>query len=295
MSRIALAVFLAASVSACDSGPASSQVGSALVEEQLAHHVGVIAYLYGYPAVDMYRRMHNETHRVSPEQSYYSPINTLAQLDGRSWAGWLDLREGALLLRARGEAGQQFSISLIDFMGRQQDANLEIPAAGVAELLLHSDRGDEGSVTGLNTRTPFAYLVIESAHAPAEGAVALHSRQVRPAQADVRIVPLDPMLSLGYFEILNLLLKELPMEPGAEKLVAQFDSIGVGPGSSFELSTLAPARKRGLERAIRDARLLLETANDSDLGGVLGRAVDYRLAFTGSGLVSGKPTGADSR
>ena len=33
----------------------------ALIAEQLAYHVGVLAYLYGYPLVDMHTQMHNET------------------------------------------------------------------------------------------------------------------------------------------------------------------------------------------------------------------------------------------
>jgi hypothetical protein len=32
------------------------QKNDALIREQMAYHVGVMAYLYGYPLVDMYRR-----------------------------------------------------------------------------------------------------------------------------------------------------------------------------------------------------------------------------------------------
>jgi hypothetical protein len=40
----------------------------ALIAEQMAYHIGVLAYLYGYPIVDMHKQMHNETHQVAPGQ-----------------------------------------------------------------------------------------------------------------------------------------------------------------------------------------------------------------------------------
>jgi hypothetical protein len=39
-----------------------------LITEQMAYHIGTLAYLYGYSIVDMYKQMHNETHRISNEQ-----------------------------------------------------------------------------------------------------------------------------------------------------------------------------------------------------------------------------------
>jgi hypothetical protein len=49
----------------------------ALIREQMAYHVGVLAYLYGYPLVDMHRQMHNETHRVASDQQVLAPLQTL--------------------------------------------------------------------------------------------------------------------------------------------------------------------------------------------------------------------------
>ena len=98
MKRIALALCVALLLSGCNPEH-SPRAGTALVEEQFAHHVGVIAYLYGYPMVDMFRRMHNQTHRVSREQGGYAPLNSLAQVRADRWAGWLDTRRGALHIR----------------------------------------------------------------------------------------------------------------------------------------------------------------------------------------------------
>ena len=47
----------------------------AIIAEQLAESIGTLAYLYGYPIVDMYKQSHNETHIVEPGQQVYAPIN----------------------------------------------------------------------------------------------------------------------------------------------------------------------------------------------------------------------------
>jgi len=41
------------------------QANDALIAGKMSAHIGVMAYLYGYPLVDMHRQMHNETHRHS--------------------------------------------------------------------------------------------------------------------------------------------------------------------------------------------------------------------------------------
>ena len=150
---------LALALVACGSGgeAPSQQSRSALVEDQHAYHVGVLAYLYGYPLVDAFRREHND----------------------------------------------------------------------------------------------------------------------RLAGTDAALPALDPMRSLGFFEILNLQLKASPPRPEAELLMAQFDAIGVGPNSSFKDAALTPAAKRGLERAIRDARVMLEAAVPGD-DSLLAQAAAYR-------------------
>ncbi len=148
---------LLAVLAACGAESPSSDTRAALVEDQYAYHVGVLAYLYGYPLVEAYRREHND----------------------------------------------------------------------------------------------------------------------KLAQADSALPTLDPMRSLGFFEILNLQLQATALEPGSELLMAEFDAIGVGPNSNFKDAALTPAAKRGLERAIRDARVMLE-AGEPGTADLLGRAVAYR-------------------
>ncbi len=148
-------------LAACGQGsePPSASTRSAVLEDQYAYHVGVLAYLYGYPLVDSFRREHND----------------------------------------------------------------------------------------------------------------------RLAQTDPALPELDPMRSLGFFEILNQQLKARPAATSSELLMAQFDAIGIGPNSTFSNAALSPAAKRGLERAIRDARVLLDAA-DADSKGLPGLAASHRAA-----------------
>ena len=176
-----LGVLLLGALASC--GPAGD-VGStnaALVEDQYAYHVGVLAYLYGYPIVDRYRHAHN-----------------------------------AALREAEGDS----------------------------------------------------------------------------------VTTLDPMRSLGFFEVLNLELRKREPGPGVAVLMAQFDAIGVGPASEFNQAALSPARKRGLERAIRDARAMLEAAApgpDANPADLMVRAARYRAAVSRAADGPETRTGADSR
>jgi len=68
------------------------------------------------------------------------------------------------------------------------------------------------------------------------------------------------MGSLGYLEVLNKVLRTLEPRMDEVALLAQFDAIGIGPNSKFVQDELSPERKRGLERAVRDGRQLVEAA-----------------------------------
>ncbi|MEY3044951.1 MAG: hypothetical protein RL242_1793, partial [Pseudomonadota bacterium] len=54
----------------------------AFLAEEMAYHLGTLAYLYGYPIVDMLAQMHNETHRVSDSQPAYAPVNRFYRFPG---------------------------------------------------------------------------------------------------------------------------------------------------------------------------------------------------------------------
>lgn len=53
----------------------------------------------------------------------------------------------------------------------------------------------------------------------------------------------DPYGKIEYFEVLNDILKDIGMPESEADLMARFDSIGVGPNSEFNVSTLSPELK----------------------------------------------------
>lgn len=298
MKQTAVALCVALLLPACNPEH-NPRAGAALVEEQLAHHVGVIAYLYGYPMVDMYRRMHNQTHRLSGEQAFYAPLNTLARVREDRWAGWVDTRRAALRVRLSGPPGTDFALIATDFYGQPERISQLIDETGVAELSLAGGRDiDIAGGRSLSPGTSLAHLSVIADRALPPESVSLGAGAA--AQEQPRVAALDPMRSLGFFEVFNTLSKELPAPPGDARLLEQFDAIGVGPGSEFSLADLPPARKRGLERALRDARTLLEAALAAGASGtdaprdVLARAAAYARTAEAE-TISERSTGADSR
>ncbi|MEE4659775.1 MAG: hypothetical protein V2J89_04855 [Halieaceae bacterium] len=106
-------------------------------------------------------------------------------------------------------------------------------------------------------------------------------RRARNAELAAGLPAFDPMSGLGFFEALNTLLRDQPDLLGRPAFIADLNAIGVGPADTFDQSRLGPSRKRGLERAIRDARVLLEAASVSATvpdGSALGAALRYRRA-----------------
>ena len=298
MKEIALALCVALLLSGCNPQH-TPRAGSALVDEQFAKHIGVLAYLYGYPMVDMFRRMHNETHRVSRDQAVYAPLNTLVQADNSSWIGWLDSGSGPVRVRLAAPAGVRFELVSMSLYGERVRSSLVVDASGAAEILLYSGYGGvPGTALSHNTGTAMARLELAADRALGRESVSVHGAPA--VSGELRVPALDPMQSLGFFEVLNRLLKQLPARPGDALLLEQFDSIGVGPRSNFSLADLSPASKRGLERAIRDARTLLAAASASRGPGagnprdVLARAAAYAVIVEGE-VISEKPTAADSR
>jgi hypothetical protein len=70
------------------------------------------------------------------------------------------------------------------------------------------------------------------------------------------ITPLTPdaeKTSPEFFKILNFVLQFCPTAPSEKDLMARFDKIGVGPGKTFDPSTLSPEMKKAIEDGMADA------------------------------------------
>ncbi|HQY70615.1 MAG TPA: DUF1254 domain-containing protein, partial [Pseudomonadales bacterium] len=103
-----------------------------LIREQLAEHVGTLAYVWGYPMVDMATQMHNETHRVAPDQAVLAPRNAFHRReylvtpasagnlrapnnDTLYLSGWFDLAKEPVIVHVPDTAGRYYTLAVTDF------------------------------------------------------------------------------------------------------------------------------------------------------------------------------------
>lgn len=267
---------------AISAGQASN---SARVREELAFHVGTLAYVYGYPIVDMAQQMHNETHRIGADQRVFAPVNRifsygelvtpssqgnlrLPNHDTLYFSGWYDVSREPVILHTPDTAGRYFTIAVTNFYS--EVVHVGRRTTGTAERVFALvPRGFTGalpeSVTPVTTETPRGWLLgrmLVSGAEDAPAALALIEQiwsvplsEYVPGQkpalgAAESAAPLDVIGDFAFFDVLNAGLHELPARASETALMAQFDAIGLGPHSEFDPLKLDADTRRGLERAL---------------------------------------------
>ncbi len=274
-----------------------------LIREQLAEHVGTLAYLWGYPMVDMTTQMHNETHRVAADQPVIAPLNafhrreylvtpaTAGNLrapnnDTLYLSGWFDLGKEPVIVHVPDTGGRYYTLAVTDFfnevthIGRRTTGTAE----GYFALVGPDFTGQlpEG-VKPVRVATKQAWIlgrILVDGEADFPQALALMRdfwsaplsqwrRGEPPAEAAVAAAaPMDPRASLDYFAVLNRWLRGNRVRADEGALMAQFDQIGVGPAREFHAAKLDDATRRGLEKAIANGRALLRAASQRPLSDV---------------------------
>jgi len=300
--RIALALLLLAGIAwfATSFNPASlvasrQHRNDNLIAEQMAYHVGVQAYIYGYPLVDMYRQMHNETHRTGAGQQVYAPLNRFYRFPGLVgphnagnfrapnndtlyFTAWFDITEQPLIIHTPDTAGRYYTIAVTNLYAEVQHIGRRTTGTEEAWFAL-THKGWQGQlppgVRRIEVETAQGWLLgrmlvdgpgdLDEATALVENVWLAELENFDPAgppplPEEKFGTPLQPMSSFGFFEILNQRLRQLPQRPAEAALLAQFDAIGIGPNSVFNQQQLEPPQKRGLERAIRDGTGMVEAA-----------------------------------
>lgn len=268
-----------------------------LIREQLAHHVGTLAYVWGYPMVDMATQMHNETHRTAAGQPVAAPVNhfyryetlvtpdTVGSLrapnhDTLYFGGWFDLSRGPVIVHAPDTAGRYYTLAVTDFfnevthLGRRttgtqaQDFALIGPGfagpipAGVRPVRLATKQvWILGRLLVDGERDFPAALALMRGFWAAPLATWQPGRPPAvPAVAEAP--PRDPRGSLEFFRVLNQWLRANAARPDEGALLGLMDQAGFGPAVEFDPAKLDPASRRGLERALADGRALVRaTAN----------------------------------
>lgn len=271
------------------------QKNDALIREQMAYHVGVMAYLYGYPLVDMQRQKHNETHRVESGQWVQAPVNRLFRYPGivgpytagnlrapnndtLYYSGWFDISNEPLIIHTPDTAGRYYTIAVTNqysevvhigrrTTGTQQGYFALVPPHWQGEL------PDE--VVAIPVETNQGWLLgrmLVSGPDDFDAAMALvndiwlaalseFTAGRRPSLPVVeKAAPADTLHTLAFFEVMNRELKKLPPRPAEAALIAQFDQIGIGPNSDFNLDTLNSDIRTGLEKALVDGAALVQAS-----------------------------------
>jgi hypothetical protein len=271
----------------------------ALINEQLAHHIGTLGYLWGYPMVDMSTQMHNETHRNSPGQTVLAPLNHFNRLeflvtptsagnlrapnnDTLYLSGWFDLSREPVIVRAPDTGGRYYTLAVTDFFN--EVTHLGRRTTGTAEryfALVGPDfRGElPDGVTAVPVATQQAWILgrvlvdgekdfpqaLEVMRGFWSAPLSQWKRGQPPVPPVADAPQADPRASLEYFAVLNRWLRtnRVPADEGA--LMALFDRAGFGPGVEFDAAQIDDATRRGLQRAIEDARATLRAASQTPL------------------------------
>ena len=277
------------------------RAATAQVDESMAYHIGALAYLYGYTAVDLLQQRYKETHRITATQQVSAPVNRLFRFrelltpttvgslrapnaDTLYLSGWFDLRQEPIVIRAPDTAGRYYTLAITDFDGEVQHVGRRTTGTAARDFVLigPSFSGEvPAGLTPVRVATHDAWvlgrvLVRGAADLPAARAVvdgfetlplAAWRRGVpagRSADAELAVpnaAPWTPLTSLDFFATLNRWLREQPRRREDAGLLAQFDAAGFGPGVTFDESRLSEGARRGLLHAIEDGRATLRAAS----------------------------------
>ena len=255
---------------------AAMQAAASNPEAVWAQSVGLMGYVYGYPIVDMLKQMHNETHRVRPDQPVAAPVNriglypgvltpaTQGQLrapnaDTLYLNGWFDLSLGPVLLDVPEMGDRYYTLTFMDHYSKPHHLGTRTNGGRAAHYALVGPSG--GDVPEGHERFDLPtdinwllgrVLVVDAAD-EAE-ARRLSEAIVVTGEAGSPVTdaePMNPFDSLLYFKLLNDGLKRLPRQPGEEALMAQLNAAGFGPDCDFDEAVLSEGQRLGLACAVK--------------------------------------------
>jgi len=288
----------------------------AVIAEKLAYHHGFAAYLYGYPIVDMHKQMHNETHRIGDGQQVYAPVNRLYRfpdLVGPEtagnlrapnnvtlyYSGWFDISDEPLIIHTPDTGGRYYTISVTNLYS--EVVHIGRSTTGTAESYFalvpphwHGELPE--NVRAVPTETSTGWLLgrmYVDGHDDFDAAMALVDdiwlaslSEFEPGRPPADPEPLTatesaPLKSLEFFEILNRALKTLPPREGEAALLAQFDAIGIGPGSDFDAAALDKAARKGLQKAISDGQKVVNASTFRTTDSVNGWMISHDIGRYG--------------
>lgn len=267
--------------------------------EEEAYATALEAYLYGYPRVEMARRIHNETRRVAERQAIYAPPNRFYYFDRLARPGdglvikapnndtlygsaYLDLTREPVLLRVPDTQGRLYVALVADAAGGVGTrVNSRVTGPGPVDLLFVGPGWKGEAPAGVRvlrqaTNDLWLLMRVASVGGADEAAAAallqrfvlapLGQRAAMPAQGrNVPVdsapleTPLQPYGSLEFFKVLDAQLARNPLPAEDQGLALRWQRIGLGAGG-FDPDKLPAPVRRGLERAIASADRIVQAA-----------------------------------
>ena len=270
---------------------AQAEAGLALSREEEGYSLGLQAFKYGYPAVEMYRSRF-EWHYDESSPSYGGPVNTLDHTrrathedrfvvtpinDAVYSRAFVDLTAEPIIIETPAIDPNYWTIQGCDFytnsfayIGKRQG-----DGEGAYAIVGPHWRGvlPEGINRSIVAPTPVIALLARVAvlDDDEDAAIALqHQFSLTPmsvwtgASADDEAVATPrPYLDfkdgdlLDFFKMLNWILTENPTPVADAGVLGLLERIGVAPGMEFDPSLLHPATVAGIRRGVEQGLVSL--------------------------------------
>ncbi len=281
--------------SAPDSSPAQEKSVEPLTPEQAmeeyAYAIGVQAYIYGYPSVELYRVRYKAV--FNPGNKTRTPLNRFRHrrelLDPAATtvvapnndtlysSAWLDLAKEPVVLDVPDTKSRYYVMQFMDFytnnfayVGKRttgtKAASYAITGPGWTGKL-------PAGIRRIESPTNDVWLLGRTLVDGPNDLPAVHALQdqylLTPLSAwhkkkdakmpDEKGEPpaYDASEPLKFFEFLNIVLHENPPPAREAALMSLFGRIGVGPDRKFKAAELDPSIARGLHRAIDTGQQLI--------------------------------------
>jgi hypothetical protein len=278
--------------------PATSQPNTLEAErarEEYAYALGVQAYIWGFPLVEMERTKRMMVGNPSPDKplaqinhffhasklvTYATRITVIPNNDTLYSSSWLDLSDEPLILHVPDTHDRYYVMAFYDaYTNNFANVGKRTTGTKAADFLITGPNWKGPSPEGLMriaAPTNMVWLLgrtIVSGPSDIPNVQAIQRQYsltrlaARPTASDnpEPLMPTGPpfpkpdkMPGLQFFQILGETLVRNPPPSSEQALVSQYEKIGISRTTGFDPTRLDPATAAGLARAIPAARAIIK-------------------------------------
>lgn len=287
-----------------------------------ARAIAFDAAIYGTAAVLEYRQLYAQA--VDRGSSDFTGFNRFAH--GRDLAGpdyrpfkspnadtlyshaWLDLRNGPVLLEVPDTAGRYFTASFLDIHGNASNISARTHGTKGGRFLVATTAWRGAVPAGANlfrVNTPFTWVLLRMlVDRPSDlpKARAMQDRFTLRATASEAPTGGFPdgtdESAVGFFRILDFVLRECGHPAGEEALVHRYAGLGIGGGRMLDTALADPDIRGGMETGLAEAQQVIAGATRANGNGSGGwsTAVDlgrYGMNYLYRAVINTLGTGAN--